>query len=55
MAKQKVIQLGDIQGQSYQVLSGLEPGDLLITSGILNLTDGVPVTNEPQPETVSSN
>ena len=59
VAKQKVVQLGDIQDQSYQVISGLEPGDLLITSGILNLTDGVPVTNDPQPDkpqqTVSSN
>ena len=59
VAKQKVVQLGDIQGQSYQVISGLEPGDLLITSGILNLSDGVPVTNDPQQDepqqTVSSN
>jgi RND family efflux transporter MFP subunit len=46
VAKQKVVQLGDIQGQDYQVLSGLEPGEQLITTGILNLTDGVLVTNE---------
>lgn len=46
VAKQKVVQLGELQGQNYQVISGLEPGEQLITSGILNLTDGVPVTNE---------
>jgi RND family efflux transporter MFP subunit len=46
VAKQKVVQLGAIQGQAYQVLSGLEPGEQVITTGILNLTDGVTVTNE---------
>jgi RND family efflux transporter MFP subunit len=46
VAKQKVVQLGAIQGQNYQVISGLEPGEELITTGILNLTDGVPVTTE---------
>jgi RND family efflux transporter MFP subunit len=55
IAKQKPVELGDIQGQSYQVISGLQKGDRLITSGILNLTDGVPVTTEaPSSESVSS-
>ena len=48
IAKQKVVQLGDIQGQAYQVISGLETGDRLITSGILNLTDGTPISSEQQ-------
>ncbi len=52
VAKQKPVELGDIQGQSYQVISGLEPGDRLITSGILNLADGTPL--DPESETVSS-
>ncbi|NJL01874.1 MAG: efflux RND transporter periplasmic adaptor subunit [Spirulinaceae cyanobacterium SM2_1_0] len=43
IAQQKPVQLGAIQGNNYQVLSGLEPGDRLITSGILNLQDGVPI------------
>lgn len=46
VAKQKAVQLGSIQGQAYQVISGIEPGDKLITSGILNLSDGVPITSE---------
>lgn len=43
IAKQKPVTLGNIQGNSYQVLSGLEPGERVITSGVLNLTDGAPV------------
>ncbi|MGL5943054.1 MAG: efflux RND transporter periplasmic adaptor subunit [Waterburya sp.] len=46
VAKQKPVELGDIQGQSYQVISGLKPSDRLITSGILNLTNGATVTTE---------
>ncbi len=46
IAKQKPVELGSIQGQSYQVISGLERGDRLITSGILNLTDGATVTTQ---------
>ena len=48
VAKQRPVQLGDIQGQSYQVISGLEPGDRLITSGILNLADGTPLASESE-------
>ncbi|MBE9045015.1 efflux RND transporter periplasmic adaptor subunit [Pleurocapsales cyanobacterium LEGE 10410] len=50
VAKQKPVELGAIQGQSYQVISGLETGDRLITSGILNLADGTPIA----PESVTS-
>jgi RND family efflux transporter MFP subunit len=46
VAKQKPVELGAIQGQSYQVISGLKPSDRLITSGILNLTDGATVTTQ---------
>ena len=46
VAKQKPVELGNIQGQAYQVISGVEPGDKLIVSGILNLSDGVPVVSE---------
>lgn len=46
VAKQKPVELGAIQGQSYQVISGLKPSDRLITSGILNLTDGALITTE---------
>lgn len=43
IAKQKPVTLGSIQENSYQVLSGLEPGEQVITSGVLNLQDGVPI------------
>jgi multidrug efflux pump subunit AcrA (membrane-fusion protein) len=43
IAKQRAVQLGDIQGDRYQVLEGLEPGETIVVSGILNLTDGVPI------------
>ncbi|MBV8886722.1 MAG: efflux RND transporter periplasmic adaptor subunit [Chroococcidiopsidaceae cyanobacterium CP_BM_RX_35] len=46
VARQKPVQLGDIQGNSYQVLSGLQPGEKLVVSGILNLSDGAPITPE---------
>ncbi|VEP17416.1 conserved hypothetical protein [Hyella patelloides LEGE 07179] len=48
VAKQKLVQLGDFQGQSRQVIAGLELGEQLITSGIINLTDGAPISNEEQ-------
>lgn len=43
IARQRPVELGEIQGNSYQVRSGIEPGDQVITSGILNLSDGAPV------------
>ena len=46
VAKQRPVELGAIQGQSYQVISGLNPGEKLITSGILNLADGTPINSE---------
>jgi len=45
-AKQKPVVLGSIQGQSYQVISGINPGDKVVVSGITNLTDGVPIVEE---------
>ena len=52
VAVQKPVELGAIQGQSYQVVSGLKAGDRLITSGILNLADGTPIN--PENESVTS-
>ncbi|MDJ0692022.1 MAG: efflux RND transporter periplasmic adaptor subunit [Xenococcaceae cyanobacterium MO_188.B32] len=46
VAKQKPVVLGNIQGQSYQVISGVETGEQLVVSGILNLFDGVPIAAE---------
>lgn len=43
VAKLIPVKLGDLQGNDYQVLEGLKPGDTVITSGLLNLRDGVPI------------
>ncbi len=46
VAVQRPVQLGVIEGSQYQVLSGLEAGETIITSGILRLSDGAPVAPE---------
>lgn len=48
VARLVAVELGGLQGNNYQVLEGLEVGDTVITSGLLNLRDGVPI--DPQPE-----
>ena len=48
IARQKLVQLGDIHGNRYQVLEGLEPGEMLIVTGILNLIDGSAITPETE-------
>ena len=40
VARQKVIQIGDIIGNDYVVRSGLQPGDHIIVSGFQFLIDG---------------
>lgn len=50
VAEQRPVELGSIKGNNYQVVEGLEPGETLITSGLLNISDGAPVV----PESVSS-
>ncbi|GAB4549077.1 MAG: efflux RND transporter periplasmic adaptor subunit [Pleurocapsa sp.] len=47
IAQQQPIQLGSIQNQEYQVLSGLKAGDKIAISNILSLRDGAAIeTNE---------
>lgn len=46
VARQKPVKLGIIQGNNYQVLSGLKPGERIIVSGLLSLRDGAPITPE---------
>ncbi|MBD1914082.1 MULTISPECIES: efflux RND transporter periplasmic adaptor subunit [unclassified Leptolyngbya] len=43
IAHQIPVTLGAIQGQNYQVVKGLKPGDRVIVSGILKLQEGTPV------------
>lgn len=47
VASQRLVKLGSIQGNQYQVLEGVKPGEQVAVTGILNLQDGVPVTPEP--------
>jgi len=46
VARQKPVQLGEVQGNDYVVKSGLKPGDQLIVAGIQKIADGAPVKAE---------
>lgn len=43
VARQRLVKLGRIQGNAYQVLSGLEPGDQVITSNLFALREGMAI------------
>ena len=43
IARQKPVKLGEIKGNNYQVIEGLQAGEKIIVSGILNLSDGAPI------------
>jgi RND family efflux transporter MFP subunit len=43
IARQKRVKLGEISGNNYQIIEGLKPGEEIITSGLLNLRDGIPI------------
>ncbi len=44
IARQRSVQLGEIEDNQYQVIEGLQPGEEVITTGVLMLRDGVPVS-----------
>ena len=46
VAHQRPLQLGEIVGNDYVVLSGLKTGDKVVVSGGQNLADGMPVQIE---------
>ena len=48
VAKQRRLQLGDLVGNEYVVLQGINPGEKIITSGLQFLADGAPVMAMPQ-------
>ena len=52
IAQQQPVKLGSIQGQSYQVISGVKEGDRIAVSNILSLRDGSPI--QPAAEEVGS-
>jgi RND family efflux transporter MFP subunit len=47
IARQKPVQLGDIIGNEYIVVSGLQPGEQLIVSGLQKIRDNAPVMPAP--------
>ncbi len=52
VADQRPVQLGRLQGNQYEVLSGLEAGDSLVTSGLQRLFPMAPImptTEAPEP------
>ena len=46
VAQQRSVQLGEIVGNDYAVLSGIQPGDKVITTSVNMLVDGMPVVPE---------
>lgn len=49
VARQKPVTLGDVIGNEYVVLSGLQAGDELIVAGIQKIRDGAPVMTGAPP------
>jgi RND family efflux transporter MFP subunit len=47
VAQQKPVTLGAIQGNNHHVIDGLEPGQKIVVSGIMNLTNGAPIMPLP--------
>jgi RND family efflux transporter MFP subunit len=47
VARQRLLHLGEIIGNSYAVLDGIKPGDHVIVEGTQFLVDGVPVSESP--------
>lgn len=43
VARQRMIQVGDLVGNDYVVLDGIRPGEKIIVSGVQMLADGMPV------------
>jgi multidrug efflux pump subunit AcrA (membrane-fusion protein) len=46
VAHQVEIEVGDIEGDSYQVKSGLKSHDRVVTTGIQRLADGAPIADK---------
>jgi RND family efflux transporter MFP subunit len=43
VARQRAVTLGQIAGNNYVVLSGLNPGEQIVVSGVQRLADGAPI------------
>ena len=55
VAKQKPVQLGDVHGNDYVILGGVNPGEEMIITGTQMLADGMPVApSAPAAQAASS-
>lgn len=54
VARQTPVTLGGIQGQSYQILQGVNPGERVAVSRILELRDGLPIQEDPAAQSAAS-
>ena len=48
VARQQPVELGSIEGNNYQVNQGLKPGEKIVTSGLLSLTNGAAIAIVPE-------
>jgi RND family efflux transporter MFP subunit len=48
VARQQPVDLGAIEGANYQVIKGLKPGEKIVTTGLLNLTNGASIVMAPE-------
>ena len=46
VARQRALEVGEVQGDDYVVRSGLKPGEKIIVSGVQKIGDGAPVKPE---------
>lgn len=51
MAEQRQVNLGELQGNRYQVIEGLTAGEKIVTAGIIQLKDGAPIQPLPPNQT----
>lgn len=54
IAKQRPVQLGSIQDQGFEVLSGLKAGEKVVIDGVVKLRDGTPIKDQKQQPTTDT-
>ncbi len=54
MAEQRQVELGELQGNNYQVITGVKAGEKVVTAGILQLKDGAPIQEVSKSEVSKS-
>lgn len=49
VARQRAVQLGELTDKTYPVLSGLAPGERIVTGAVQKLRDGAPIAPQARP------